>query len=94
MAEQSETEAFKVAGGELVDTIKRIIEEGSASRIVLKHNNHTLAEIPLALGIGTTLIAPVLAMVGALGAALAECTIEVQRPPKKSGPQDSQAARG
>jgi hypothetical protein len=54
------------------------LHEGNVRRII-KHEGHTLLEIPLTVGVVGTLVAPWLAAVGATGALLTPCSIEVVR---------------
>ena len=72
-------ESFKVAAGQLVDSVKNLLHEGNVRRIVIKQDGRTVAEFPLTVGVVGAVIAPILAAVGALAAVLSECTIEVER---------------
>jgi hypothetical protein len=72
-------ERIKIAGDQLVDQVERLIHEGNVRRIVIKQNEHTIAEFPLTIGVIGAVLAPILAAVGALAAVLTECTIEVER---------------
>ena len=88
MAERTFTESFKVAGEQLVDAVKRIVHEGNVRRVIIKHDGHTIVEFPLTVGVIGAVLAPVLAAVGAIAAALKECTLEVERvepPAEKKG---------
>jgi hypothetical protein len=88
MAEKTFTESFKVAGEQLVDAVKRLLHEGNVRRVIIKHDGHTVVEFPLTVGVIGAVLAPVLAAVGAIAAALKECTIEVERvepPSEKKG---------
>lgn len=74
-------EQFTVRGEHLVDRVKELIHEGNVRRIIIRHEGHTVLELPLTVvGIGVV-FAPMLAAVGALAAVLTECTIEVERRP-------------
>jgi hypothetical protein len=79
--EQSTTfkESFKVAAGQLVDAVKKLLHEGNVRRIVIKQEERTVAEFPLTVGVVGAVVAPVLAAVGALAAVLTDGTIEVER---------------
>jgi hypothetical protein len=79
MAERTWWESIKVDGGELLDCVKKLVHEGNVRRIVIKQGTRTIAEFPLTLGVVGTVLAPVLAAVGALSALLTECSIEVER---------------
>ena len=75
-----ERQALKVQGNELVERFKELVHEGNVRRIIIKREDgDTVAEFPLTVGVVGTLLAPALAAVGALGALLAHCTIEVER---------------
>lgn len=74
------TEEFKVSGGDIIDTVKRIIAQGNARRIIIKNEaGETLIEFPLTIGAIGAIIAPVLAAVGAVAALVTKCTIVVER---------------
>ena len=64
---------------QIFDQLRRMIDEGNARRVVVKHHGRTIAEFPLTVGVVGTLIAPIAAAIGALTAVLAECTIEVEK---------------
>jgi hypothetical protein len=72
-------ESFKVAGEQLVDAFKKLLHEGNIRRVAIKQGDHTVAEFPLSVGVIGTVMAPVLAAIGALAAVMTECTIEVER---------------
>ena len=79
MTKQHEEE-FKVKGEDLVDKIKKLIQEGNIRRITIKNKNgKSIIEIPLTIGVVGAVIAPVLAAVGAIAALVTECTIAVER---------------
>jgi hypothetical protein len=74
------TEDFKVNGEELLKKIKQLIDEGTIRRITIKNKTgKTIVEIPLAIGVVGTALAPMLAAVGAIAALVTECTISVER---------------
>lgn len=71
---------FKVSGEELVKKVKNVIKEGNARRIIIKNEKgDSLMEIPLTFAVVGTLIAPILAAVGALAGLLTKCTIIVEK---------------
>jgi len=80
-------EEFQVMGEQLVTTVEQLLHEGNVRRISIKHEGHTVLEIPLTIGVVGVLVAPMLAAVGAIGAAVTNCTIEVVRtePPEQTG---------
>lgn len=69
--------------GQILDQLRRLIDEGNVRRVVVKQHGKTIAEFPLTVGVVGAVIAPVAAAIGALTAVLTECTIEVE----KSAPQ-------
>jgi hypothetical protein len=78
------TERFTVAGGELVDFVKKLIADGNVRRLVIRRpSGEALIEIPLTAGIvaggALTLLAPVIAAVGAIAALLAKFEVDVER---------------
>ncbi len=84
MAEKDWIEEIKVRGAEAVDRIKELVAEGNVKRIVLKkENGDVLFELPMTAGVlaggAVTLIAPVVAAIGAAVAFLAHVKIEVHR---------------
>jgi len=87
--EQTFWETIKLQGTELLDKLKQIVHEGNAHRIIVKHENRIVAEFPLTAGVVGTLLAPVLAAIGALVALLKDCSIEVERARSGSEPERS-----
>lgn len=74
------TEEFKIDGHELVEKVKEIIREGNARRIIIKNEKgDSVLEIPLTWGAIGTLVAPMLAAVGAVAALLTKCSIVVEK---------------
>ena len=95
MTDKSGWESFKAEGENVVDKIKSLIHEGNVRRVVVQHQGRTIAEFPLTAGVVGTVLAPVLAAVGALVALLKDCTIHIERAtdePKKE-PEAQSAAR-
>jgi hypothetical protein len=79
MAERTIKESFKVAADQLVDAVRRLVHEGNVRRVIIKQEGRTVVEFPLTIGVVGTVLAPVLAAVGAIAAYMTECTIEVER---------------
>ncbi len=78
--ENSKKESYKVNGTELLERVKKLIEEGNARRITITDKNgKELLRFPLTVGVLGTAIAPVLAAVGAMAALITECTITVEK---------------
>jgi hypothetical protein len=83
--ERSWTETIVAEGGELLEEVKRLLQEGNVRRIVIKQGADTVVEFPLTVGVAGALIAPWLAAAGAIAALITDCTIEVER---VGGPPD------
>ena len=79
MTDKASWESFKAEGENVVDKIKSLIHEGNVRRVVVQHQGRTIAEFPLTAGIVGTVLAPVLAAVGAMVALLKDCTIHIER---------------
>jgi hypothetical protein len=73
-----------VKGGQLLDGLKTIIEEGNVRRVRIRQRDRTVAEFPLTIGVVGAVLAPVLAAIGAIAALLTECTIDVEREQRDS----------
>jgi hypothetical protein len=84
------TEEFSVNGDDVIATIKRIIAEGNARRIIIKkEDGESLVEFPLTVGAVGALLVPLWAAVGAIAALVTRCTIVVER--REPTPNDIQA---
>ena len=70
---------LQVMGEHLLTTVKKLIHEGNVRRIIIKQEEHTIAEFPLTVGVVSVVLAPALAAVGAMSALLTHCTLEVER---------------
>lgn len=78
------TEEIEIFGHELVKRMKDLVAEGSVRRPVIRSpENQGLIEIPLTAGVAggfvVTIVAPVLAAIGALAALLAHVRVEAYR---------------
>lgn len=92
--ESTRTEETVVAGGDLVEWIKKIVQQSNVQRVIIKkHGGDVLLAIPLTAGavVGGTLVimAPILAALGALAALLAEVRVEIVR---AEGSEDEEAS--
>jgi len=77
-------EEIEVAGSDLVERVKELVEEGNVRRLIIRNaNNDVLIEVPLTpavlVGGVATVMSPVLAALGALAALMAKLKIEVVR---------------
>ncbi|WP_336206782.1 DUF4342 domain-containing protein [Nonomuraea sp. LPB2021202275-12-8] len=73
-------EETKVHGTELAERIKKLIHEGNVRRIIVKDSHgRTVLEVPVTVGVGAFILAPVVTAVSALAALAAEWTIQIER---------------
>ncbi|HEY8449448.1 MAG TPA: DUF4342 domain-containing protein [Bacillota bacterium] len=77
--QRSRRQRFEVRGSELVDKVKSLIREGTVRRIVIKSDDRTIFEIPVAVGAIGALLLPTLAALGVVAAMLTEASIIVER---------------
>ena len=77
---ETKKEEFKVSGESLVAKVKELINEGNVRKITIKDKSgKEMIMFPLTIGVVGTVIAPVLAALGALAALIGECTITVEK---------------
>ncbi|MBL7740339.1 MAG: DUF4342 domain-containing protein [Chitinophagaceae bacterium] len=73
-------ETFKVKGEHLLKKIKELIAEGNVRKVTIHDkDNKEIMSFPLTIGVVGTLLAPLLAAIGAVAALVGECTIAVER---------------
>jgi len=80
--ERTWSEEIEVAGHELVERIKQLVAQGNVRRLIIrKPNGERLLEVPLTAGVAVggavTIVAPVLAALGAMAALLAQFKVEI-----------------
>ena len=62
MPEDIRRERHNVTGEKLLETVKRILHEGNVRRLIIKdHDDRTIIEVPLTVGVVGVLGAPVAA---------------------------------
>jgi hypothetical protein len=84
--ERSSVEDLEARGGQFIDAIRELIDEGNMRKVYVKRGGRIVAEFPLTLGVVGTAVAPGLVAVGAIAALLTECTIDVEREPTHTPP--------
>jgi hypothetical protein len=87
--EHTWTEQIEIAGSELVDRTKELIAEGNVRRLIIRNpDDEKLLEVPLTTGVvvggAFTIVAPILAALGAMAALLARVKIEIVRTERKA----------
>jgi hypothetical protein len=77
--EKTRTEQFKIDPDRLLAEMRRLVSEANVRRISIKQGEHTVAEIPLTIGVAGAVLAPWLAAAGAIAALVTDCSIVVER---------------
>ncbi len=74
------SETFEVKGEDLLNRIKELLHEGNIRRITIKSKEgNVIAQFPLTFGVVGTLIAPILAAIGAITALVTDCSITIEK---------------
>jgi len=79
MSEKTFWQTIETTGDQVISSVKQLIEAGNVRRIRVRQKDKVIAEFPLTVGVIGTVIAPILAAIGALTAVMTECTIEVEK---------------
>ncbi|MEV4840774.1 DUF4342 domain-containing protein [Nonomuraea sp. NPDC049486] len=65
---------------ELTDRIKNVIHEGNTRMIIVRDTRgHTVMQVPVTVGVGALVLAPVVTALSAMGALAAQWTIKIER---------------
>lgn len=91
---QTWVEEIEVAGSQLVEQVKELINEGNVRRLIIRtQDNKVLLEIPLTAGVAVggvvTIFAPVLAAIGALAALIAKVKVQIVRTGTDDSPDEN-----
>lgn len=78
--ENQEENRYYVKGNQLVDKVKELLRRGNVTRIKIKKQEEVLLDFPVTIGVVGAVIAPYLALIGAIAALVSHATIEVERP--------------
>jgi hypothetical protein len=82
--EHKSHESFKVTGDELLAKFREIIKEGRASKVIIKNQkDETIMEFSLTMGAIGLVLAPQLAVIGAIAAMAKDWTIIVEKEAKQ-----------
>jgi hypothetical protein len=74
------SEEIRVAGEELVNTVKQLVHEANVRRIVIRNaEKRILFEIPIVLGVAGIALLPVWTALALVAALVADCSIVVER---------------
>lgn len=82
--ERTWTEQIEIAGSELVDRVKKLVEEGNVRSVIIRApDGRKLLEIPLTAGViaggASAIILPWLTALGVIAALLARVQVEITR---------------
>lgn len=77
--ETSRKEEILIRGNELVEKVKELVRKGNVSRIIVRQDEKVLIEIPVTAGVVGVLLAPQLAIIGAVAALIGRCTVEIEK---------------
>jgi hypothetical protein len=87
--EQVWSEEFKVAGEELLETVKTLMHEAGIRRLIIKNREgRVLLEVPLFLGVAGIAMFGWWSAVALIAALVTECTILVERVEKQPDPAE------
>ena len=78
-AGSSARERFTVLGKDLVEKVRLLVHEGNIRRIIIRRQGKTILELPVTVAAIGVVLAPMLAAVGAVAAAVTHCDIEIER---------------
>jgi hypothetical protein len=74
------SEEFQFSGDTLLAKMKEILHEGNVRRIVIKNEEgRVLLDLPLTIGVVGTLVAPLLAVIGAFATLVTRGSIVIER---------------
>jgi hypothetical protein len=83
-------ERLNVAGDQLVDTLKRLLREGSVRRIIVKNaQGRTLLDLPVNAGVVSLALAPFWISAAAVAALVGGLTLDIERREAPGGPEAS-----
>lgn len=77
--QQNRKEEFFVRGNELVEKVKELVVKGNVTKIRVKQDDKVLVEIPVTAGVVGAVLAPQLAIIGAVAALVSKCTVEIEK---------------
>ncbi|MGI6082520.1 MAG: DUF4342 domain-containing protein [Limnochordia bacterium] len=77
--ERSQWGSFETKGRELVEKVKELVKKGNVTRIRIKRDGQTVAELPVTAGVVGAVISPHLALLGSAVCLLGRCTVELER---------------
>ena len=77
------TEEIQVAGENLVELLNALVRQGTVRRVTILRNDRVLVDIPLAVGVGASLVLatqmPMISALAGVGMLLMGCTLRIER---------------
>lgn len=77
--QQNRKEEIFVRGNELVEKVKELVKKGNVTKIKVKQDDKILVEVPVTAGVVGAVLAPQLAVIGAVAALVSKCTVEIEK---------------
>lgn len=77
--QQNRKEEIFVRGSELVEKVKELVKKGNVTKIKVKQDDKILVEVPVTAGVVGAVLAPQLAVIGAVAALVSKCTVEIEK---------------
>lgn len=74
------TENINLKGSELLEKVKDIIKKGNVTKIRVKKGEKVIMDIPITVGVVTTIFFPYLTLLASIIALTAEYTLQIERP--------------
>lgn len=74
------TENINVKGSELLEKVKDIIKKGNVTKIRVKKGDKVIVDIPITVGVVTTIFFPYLTLLASIIALAAEYTLQIEHP--------------
>ncbi|MGE5549848.1 MAG: DUF4342 domain-containing protein [Bacteroidota bacterium] len=81
--ERSRREEFYVRGNEVVEKVKELLHKANVTKIRVKQDDRVILDLPVTAGVVGAVVAPELAILGAVTALFTKCTVEVERAPRE-----------
>lgn len=76
---QTRKEQVFAKGSEIVEKVKDLLHQGNVTKIRVKTKDDVILDIPVTAGVIGAMLAPYLALLGAVAALATQCSIEIER---------------
>ena len=75
----SQWQEWESRGNEVLDKIKTLIQQGNVTRLIIRKDGRSVAELPVTAGVIGAILAPTLTFLGGVACLFGHCSIEVER---------------